>query len=288
MLDGNCIYVNARWCEMAGIEPGEALGRGWVRGIHPDDREVVAQRWYEAAHSEGEWRHEYRMQTPQGQTTWVLGLAKAICDDRGQITGYLGINVDITERKAAESKLRASERRYSELLSAVTAYRYSVEIENGVPVSTDHSPGCTATTGYTPEDYSSHPSLWIDMVHPEDRERVRQHVARVMRNEAVPPIEHRILHKSGAIRWVRDTIVRHYDESGALVRYDGLIEDISERRRAEERLRSVLESAPDAMILVNKEGRILFANAQTERMFGFKREELLQQPVELLRAGAIP
>jgi len=201
--DGNCTYVNVRWCEMAGLEPGEALGRGWVRGIHPDDREVIAQRWYEAAHSGGEWRLEYRMQTPQGQTTWVLGLAKALCDDQGQITGYLGVNVDITERKAAESKLRASERRYSELLSAVTAYLYSVEIENGVAVSTDHSPGCTATTGYAPEEYRSRPLLWIEMVHPEDRERVREHVATVMRNEAVPPVEHRILHKSGAIRWVR-------------------------------------------------------------------------------------
>ncbi|MHB0960518.1 MAG: SpoIIE family protein phosphatase [Pirellulaceae bacterium] len=60
------------------------------------------------------------------------------------------------------------------------------------------------------------------------------------------------------------------------------MEDINERGRLDEQLRSVLESAPDAMILVNKEGRILFANGQMERMFGFQREELLQQPVELL------
>ena len=67
-----------------------------------------------------------------------------------------------------------------------------------------------------------------------------------------------------------------------MVRYDGLVEDISERKRAEERLRSVLESAPDAMVLVNHEGGILFANAQTESIFGFTREELLHQPVEIL------
>ena len=236
-VTGNCTYVNVRWCEMAGLQPGEALGRGWIRAIHPDDREVVVQRWYEVVHSGGEWRHEYRMRTPQGQTTWVLGLARTIHDGQGQITGYLGINIDISERKAAESRLRASEQRYSELLSAVTAYRYTVEIRNGVPVSTTHSPGCTGTTGYTPEEYRQSPFLWFDMIHPEDRERVRQHVAKVLRNEAVPPIEHRILNKNGAVRWVRDTIVRHCDESGALVRYDGLVEDISERRQAEESLR---------------------------------------------------
>ncbi|MHB9067966.1 MAG: PAS domain S-box protein [Pirellulaceae bacterium] len=281
-VNGNCIYVNARWCEMAGIEPGEALGRGWMRGIHVDDREVVTERWYEVAKSGGEWRHEYRMQTPHGQTTWVLGLGKALSDDQGQISGYLGINVDITERKAAESKLQASERHYAKQLSAVTSYRYSVAFRNGVPVSTEHSPGCLAVTGYTPEDYSSHPCLWIEMVHPEDRELVRQHAATVMRNDAVPHLEHRILHKSGAVRWIRHMIVRHYDENGSLVRYDGLVENISEPGQVEETLRSVLESAPDAMVLVNREGRILFANAQTERVFGFRREELLHQPVEIL------
>jgi PAS domain S-box-containing protein len=281
-VEGNCTYVNQRWCEMAGIEPGQALGRGWVRGIHPDDREAVVANWYKVPPSEGKWRCEYRMQTPQGQTTWVLGVAEAIHDDQGQVTGYLGINVDTSERKSTESELQASERRYSELLSAVTSYRYTVHVRDGVPVSTTHSPGCTATTGYTPEEYQQDPFLWIEMVHPEDRERARQHVARVMRNEAMPPIEHRILHKNGATRWVRDTIVRHCDESGTLVRYDGLVEDISERRQAEERLRSVLESAPDAMLLVDQQGRILFANAQTEELFGFKREELLQQSVDVL------
>ena len=164
--DGNCVYVNDCWREMAGLEPEEALGRGWVRAIHPDDREVVVERWYEVAHVGGEWKNEYRMQTPQGETTWVLALARVFHDDQGQITGYLGINVDIMEQKAAESKLRASERRYSELLSNISTYRYSVAIENGVPVSTSHSPGCTAATGYTPEDYSSQPSLWIGITRP--------------------------------------------------------------------------------------------------------------------------
>ena len=60
------------------------------------------------------------------------------------------------------------------------------------------------------------------------------------------------------------------------------IRDISERKRAEARFRGLLESAPDAMVLVNQAGRILMVNAQTERLFGFKRDELLEQPVEML------
>jgi PAS domain S-box-containing protein len=279
---GDCTYVNQRWCAMAGLTPGEALGDGWVRGIHPDDRQTIAQRWYAAAWSNATWAVEYRMQTPQGDSMWVFGQARALRDGEGRLTGYLGINVDITERREAEDRLRQSEQRYRQLLGGVTSYRYSVTLEKGVSVATEHTPGCLAATGYAAEEYAADPFLWINMVHPDDQDTVRQHVARVLEQEKVPPIEHRIVRKGGAVRWVRDTIISHFDDTGALVRYDGLVEDITERKRVEQRLRRVLESAPDAMVLVDGQGRILLANDQTERLFGFTRDELLQQPVEIL------
>jgi PAS domain S-box-containing protein len=131
--------------------------------------------------------------------------------------------------------LRESEKRYRELLGAVTSYTYSVRLQNGVPVVTEHSPGSLAATGYTRADFERDPYLWITMVHPDDRDKVRAYVERVLRHERVPPIEHRILRRDGALRWIRDTIVPHY-EGDLLTRYDGLVEDITERRIAEQKL----------------------------------------------------
>ncbi len=136
----------------------------------------------------------------------------------------------------AERTTRESERRYRDLLAAVTNYTYSVKLENGVPVATDHSWGCLSITGHTPEDYKRDPYLWINMVHPDDRETVRQYVAAVLRGEKVPAIEHRIIRPDGAVRWLRDTIVPHHD-GNLLVRYDGLVEDVTDRRLAEQSLR---------------------------------------------------
>jgi PAS domain S-box-containing protein len=121
------------------------------------------------------------------------------------------------------------------LLAAVTNYTYSVTLEDGMPVSTDHSRGCLSVTGYSPEEYQADPYLWINMVHPDDQETVRQYVAAILGGKRVSAIEHRIIRRDGTIRWLRDTIVPHHDGE-ELVRYDGLVEDVTERRFAERTL----------------------------------------------------
>src|SRR5688572_705612 len=73
--DGNCLFVNRRWCELAGLSPAEAAGQGWVSALHPDDRERVFDRWYRAAREGSEFREEYRFRTPGGRVHWLQGSA---------------------------------------------------------------------------------------------------------------------------------------------------------------------------------------------------------------------
>ncbi len=106
--EGLCQYANECWCTMAGLTPEEALGEGWIAGLHPDDREMVFANWQKMAASEGSWGIEYRFRTGDGKVTWVYGLATPLRNTSGEIIRYIGINIDITERKTLAPWLAAS------------------------------------------------------------------------------------------------------------------------------------------------------------------------------------
>jgi PAS domain S-box-containing protein len=144
--------------------------------------------------------------------------------------------IERSGHRRAERQYREKEALYNDLWAAVTTYNYTVKLAPGAAASTHHGLGCLPTTGYSPDDYATNPYLWIDMVHPDDREMVRQYAAKVQRGEKAPPLEHRILRRDGTIRWIRNTIFYRYDEANRLTGYDGLVEDISERKLAEQAL----------------------------------------------------
>lgn len=173
---------------------------------------------------------------PDGRVGWSLTTKMPLRDERGAIVGTFGLSRDITSLKAAEDALRVSEDRYMRLLDSVTDYVYSVELRDGQAVSTSHGPGCLAVTGYSPEDFRNDPWLWHRIIHPEERDGVIRNVTQTTGKGAPLEIEHRIIRRDGAVRWVRNKHVPHYDANGGLLSYDGLVSDITERRLARDEL----------------------------------------------------
>lgn len=147
------------------------------------------------------------------------------------------LSQEVAERTLTEEALAESEKRYRHLLESVTDYIFTVRVERGRPVGTSHSPGCIAVTGYTPEDYAADPDLWYRMVHEEDREAVKEQAGLLLSGGEALPLEHRILHRDGRIRWIKNTPVLRHDEAGNVVAYEGLVTDITERKNAEEAIR---------------------------------------------------
>lgn len=99
--EGGCLFVNARWSEMAGLPPERALGNGWAAAVHPDDRIRVLGDWQQAVELSHPSVSEFRFQRPDGSTVWIHGSAVRF-DNGGGFRGYLGSCLDITRRKQAE------------------------------------------------------------------------------------------------------------------------------------------------------------------------------------------
>ena len=114
--EGRGVYTNARWSEIAGVSAEEALGDGWQRAVHPDDRAAATAGWMAAIREQREDEREFRMLTPRGEVRWVHVCTKPIVSEDGRVTGHVGTSEDITARRRAEA-LQAGQKYVLELLA---------------------------------------------------------------------------------------------------------------------------------------------------------------------------
>ena len=186
------------------------------------------------------------------------------------------------ERHQIEQALQESERHYKYLLESITDYTYAVKLRDGQAVSTTHSPTCASVTGYMPEEYQADPGLWLRMVHPDDQSAVVKQAERATRGEMPGGLDHRITHKNGQQRWVRNTVVPLRDEDGNVIAYDGLVRDITARKTAEEKLlkseafyHSLVESLPQHIIRKDSNERFTFANQKFCQLLGKPLDQIV-------------
>ncbi|HVR75480.1 MAG TPA: PAS domain S-box protein [Planctomycetota bacterium] len=99
---GSCVYVNERWCHLTELTADAAMGEGWLAAVHPDDRDRVSAGWKAAVKARREHILEFRFQTSTGKVIHVESTAVALNGQGADVTGYMCIVLDVTERKRAE------------------------------------------------------------------------------------------------------------------------------------------------------------------------------------------
>jgi len=285
--DANAVltFASANVVDLLGYTPEEVVGRSAYDLMPPGDAAKARAAFGPLVAQRKAFRGvENTNLHKNGRRVVLESNGVPVFDDSGAFRGYRGMDRDITERKRAEEALRKSEARYRRIAEGLTDYQYSVDIEDGRAVETTQTPACASVTGYTAEEYAADPYLWIQMVTPEDRERVREHARLILAGEDVPSIEHRIVRKDGEVRWVSDTAILLKDASGRLLSYDGVISDITERKRTEEALRAseeryhaLFENSAVAIAMRSPDGGYLEFNGAYSEMLGYTREELLSR-----------
>ena len=153
-------------------------------------------------------------------------------DEAGKLIGVLGIGHDITGRKQAEATLRESERRYRHLVETLPDIVYTFSLQRG---GVYYSPRAAEVFGRPVDELLARPFLWAESIHPEDRPRLRQAVARLVADQTPFQLEYRFMDARGQWRWLFDRSIGIRNEDGDTL-IEGLAMDITEMKAIEDEL----------------------------------------------------
>lgn len=236
---GRCVYVNERWCHIAGLTPEAAYQDGWQDGIYPDDRDRIAIEWQRSVQENRPFQMEYRFQRADGVVTWVYGQSIAERSSTGQIIGYVGTITDISEQKRLEAerlqaeKIRKERTLLEQILDNVLAGYWDWDIPNRQEYL---SPGFKQMFGYGDHELPNHPESWQNLIFPEDLIAVQEAFAEHVQSHGEIPYcrEVRYRHKDGSTVWVICSgQVVEWDEAGNPLRMIGCHIDVTEKKQLE-------------------------------------------------------
>jgi PAS domain S-box-containing protein len=141
------------------------------------------------------------------------------------------------------------------------------------------SPSVTKLTGYTPAEHYADPELGLKLVHPDDRELLKQVM---LAPDDKQPVVIRWVHKNGVVLWTEHRNVPVYDNAGRLAAIEGIVRDITERRRTEEaahehekRFREFLENMQFSAVMLDSSGRVTFCNNHLLNLTGWSPDEVI-------------
>lgn len=276
---GECLFVNPRWIEIAGLSEEEASGQGWANALHPEDKEQVFTRWYETAAQGEEFTMEYRFRTPAGKVSWVLGNAIAIHNRAGETTGYLGSLTDITERKQAEDKLYLTQTLLQEAQRIAKMGSWSRDLKTNERWWSEQF---YRIINLNPNDAMPDVENLINtIIYPEDRDRIYQMVMDCIEKGVPYQTEARFLLPDDSIGYLFICGRVERDSQGNLTRYYGVAQDISEFKQVElelreskERYRSVVKSMHEGIVIQQADGTITSCNASAEKILGLSAEQI--------------
>jgi PAS domain S-box-containing protein len=210
--------------------------------------------------------YEERLRAPPEERWWQTNLTP-IKDRGGAVVQILGIAIDITERKRVEMKLSVTERQFQTIVANVPGVVYRRILHPDGHISYPYiSDGVKWMLGFDAEILQANPELMLRTIDPRDEERFRHAIAQSAKDLSSYEIEMRNVTVSGEERWVRSIAQTTKLDDGSIV-WNGLILDITDRKRAEEqaaaastRLLSSIEGLAEGIAIFDAEDRLVLCN----------------------------
>jgi PAS domain S-box-containing protein len=269
-LTGKILLWNEGARRLYGYEPDEVVGKANSSILHAsqDVQAGVPKQIMQAALEQGKWEGTLTRQRKNGDQFTARVVITPRSDLTGKPIGFLLISKDISDEIRLTQYARS-------LIEASVDPLVTISPEGKI---TDVNEATVKVTGASREKL-----IGADFANYfTEPEKAREGYQRVFSEGFVTDYPLTIRHTDGRLTDVLYNASVYKDARGSVLGVFAAARDITGRKKAEERFRAVLEAAPDAMVIVNREGRIVLVNAQTQKLFGYGRQELLGQPVEML------
>ena len=274
--DRRIVFANRAAARMVGYPLEELIGMEFTRILAPEVREEVAERYRSRMAGEKVPSiYETKLLVRDGQVI-DTELNAGIIQYQGR-PADLVFTRDIRERKQAEQALRESEERYRTLHSNVPVGVYRSTPEGDI---LSVNPSLVKMLGYDSEQELLGISALDTYLIPEQRKKF---VEMLETEGSVANFEVQLQRKDGSVLWVSLSARTVIDDEGNIIHYDGIMEDITERKRTEEALReseekyrTLIENAGDAIFLM-KDELFVDCNPPTLELYGCKRDDIIGQ-----------
>lgn len=282
--DGRVMFINQMMAKILGYSVDEIIDSSFLSYIAESERDKVIQ-FYRRRQAGEQVSPIYESWLVQKDGTLKpVEFNNTIITYNGKIATQTYIR-DITERKAAEQALIESEKRYALAVEGVNEGIFDWDLETGSVYYSNHY---KAILGLSPDEMLNEITEWEKRIHPDDKPRVLKANQEFIEGKStVYNPEYRLLHSSGEYKWIlaRGVCLRY--DNGKAYRMAGSHMDITDRRKAEERLResearyrSIFNTAGDAIFLIDKEnGNIVDVNQSAVRIYGYSTNELLNMNI---------
>ncbi len=231
-----------RWDEQAfklyGVTPYEFNGTyaDWLKAVHPDDS-ARCEAEVRRALAGGPYETEFRVVWPAGQVRHLQAFGRVIRSESGEPLRLLGVNFDITERKRSEEAVRQNEARLAEAQRVAHIGSWELDIQRNVLWWSDET---FRMFGFEKGKFGHTVEAFFACVHPDDRQWMSEAAQAAYAGKPFD-VDHRIILPCGEERVVREVAEVVFDEAGRPLRMIGTVQDITARKRAEEKITQLNE-----------------------------------------------
>ncbi|HEV7786560.1 MAG TPA: EAL domain-containing protein [Thermoanaerobaculia bacterium] len=270
--EGRLVYVNERFAALLGYPRDEVQGRSCADFLDDANRERLELELDRRRHGDNS-HYEIEAITRDGGRITTLQMPRGLFDAEGKFVGSYAVVSDVAERKQAERALRESEERYHGLFEGVPVGLYRT---TPAGVMLDANSTLVKILGFPDLQTLLKANVGDLYQDPEDRRRWQRVLVGASTAQS---FEARVRRFDGTVIWVRFTVRAVRGDEGEILRYDGALEDITDRHRAEEalrsseeRFRSLVQNASDLICILDAEGIVRYESPSHRRVLGMDAE----------------